>query len=232
MEPTEPAPSRPDAAEERGTDTMRKVALLFAVTLMFCVVPDGVDAKNENTKFALHYAGTHDTKANTCDFAPPADCNDLVVDGGSGPARYDVYMIAIEIDAVTAIRYGITCAGDPPFFYGWTNCADLEIPSETWPGCDEDIAQTYSTPQIASHVVFGIFEVYVYGGTTSLSTKVDTRVGFAEICDDEHPAPGCITFTAADRFATIGFNGTAGVNPCEGIPVQQTTWAQVKSLYR
>lgn len=204
---------------------------MVVAALMFLAT--NADAtKNANGKFALHYAGAHDAKLNTCSYLP-STCGDIVVDGGSGGPlmRYDVYIIAADVAGIAGLRYGITADG-PLFFYGWTNCADFEIPTPGWPGADEANAHAWSIEQPGPFVTVGILDMYVYPTTVSLSTTIDDRVGKAEWCDANQPSPICVDITDTAHFATVGFNGNPGTDPCGEIPTKATSWGQVKALYR
>jgi hypothetical protein len=207
---------------------MKKIGLLMALTAAMFLAVSAQAADNTNGKFALHFAGAHDSKANTCLFTATI-CDDITVNGALSATRYDVYVVAVDVDAIAGVRYGITADG-PLFFYGWTKCTDFEIPSPGWPGVDEDNAQTWSTEQAGPHVTVGIFDMYAYSGTTTFSTTVDSRIGNAEFCDLTQPSPICNDVTGAGFFGTIGFDGTDGVNPC-GVPVMPTSWGKLKAMY-
>ncbi len=204
----------------------------LGVALLCCMVANVHAVPNANAKWALHNAGVHDAKANTCDFVL-TDCTGIVTDGGVGGERNDVYLIVVDVGEtdITATRYGICCDG-PFYFYGWSNCADLELPTENWPGCGEANAQTFSLPQAGPHVTFGIFDVYIYGNSMSMCICPDDRVGFAEHCDGSDPAPLCFQTTDPQYFGCLGFNGESGYNPCSIVPAEEKSWGAVKSLYR
>jgi len=211
---------------------MKKIGFVLAlVALAFFATTAGA-TRNANGKWALHDAGAHDSKAHTCSFVLD-ECSSVVVDGPSGPGRDDIYIIAVDVAGIAGTRYGLTCDG-PLFFYGWTKCTDFEIPTENWPGCGEANAQTWTSEQAGPHVTIGILDVYFYAETVSLSVTIDPRVGFAEWCDGSEPSPICVSFDGSDNryFGIVGFNGNNGFNPCGIVPVQNTTWGQVKALYR
>ncbi len=193
---------------ETGTDLCTDVS---------CVGVGTGALPNTQGKWALHYAGPHNSKANTCAFEA-TQCTDIVVDAPSGVGRYDIYVIAADVDGIAGTRYGLECEG-PFYFYGWTKCCNLEIPTAGWPGCGEANAQTWSTEQPGPHVTVGILDLYVYPGGVSLSTCPDQRVGFAEWCDATQPSPICVKRTRADVFGKIGF-GVPGYNPCSIVPVE------------
>jgi hypothetical protein len=171
---------------------------------------------NGQGKWVLHFAGPHNAKANTCSYSI-VDCMDIDADAPAGTGRYDVYVIAVDVDRIAGTRYGLSCDGSF-FFYGWTKCSDLEIPSSDWPGCGEANAQTWSLERTGPHVTVGILDVYTYGDARSLSIDVDSRVGFAEWCDGSQPHPQCKETTNPDVFGSVGF-GVPGYNPCSQVPV-------------
>jgi len=204
----------------------------MAVAAVMFLAVNSYAADNSEGKFALHYAGAHDAKANTCDFAATL-CTDIVVDGGA-TGRYDVYVVAADVEAIAGLRYGLVVDGDAMFFYGWTKCSDFEIAESGWPGDGLGNAQTWSAEQTGPFVTAGVLDVYAYAGTNSLSTTVDSRLipPKAEMCDGTEPSPVCDDFTDAGSFGTVGFNGTSGDNPCEGIPVEPTSWGKLKAMYQ
>jgi hypothetical protein len=175
-----------------------------------------------NGKWALHIAGPHNSQSNTCGFRV-TDCdNDIDVTEDSPGGRFDIYVIGLDIHKVVGTRFGLTCDGPPPYFYGWTNCAELEIPTVGWPGCGEGTALTWGSPQYGPHVTVGILDAYVYAGSNlKLEMDIDPRVGFAEWCDGEEPSPNCWQTTSSYYFGAVGF-GRSGYNPCDGgaVPVQ------------
>ena len=191
------------------------------------------------SRFGLHYAGPHSSKANTCDIdfdtfqcgSPGA--SDYRVDATGGAGRYDIYVVALCVDGdLAGARYGICCSGQF-YFYGWSRCSDLELPTSGWPDCGEANAQTWTTQQSGSHVVMGILDVYAYGEVGSLGLCPDQRVGYAEYCDGATPSPHCRQLSQESEFSVVGF-GVPGYDacPCYPCPVQATTWGSVKSLYQ
>jgi hypothetical protein len=201
---------------------------LFATLLLALAAPAGA-VKNANGKWALHYAGVHNAKANTCDLTI-VDCAGIVTEAPGTAGRYDVYVVAVDVVGISGIRYGVACAG-PFFFYGWTKCSDFEIPTTGWPGCGEANAQTWTSEQLGPHVTVGILDTYHYGGLAVLKMDSDARVGFAEFCDGSEPSPICYQTTDNTRFGCVGFD-CAGYNPCSEVPVEQRSWGQVKAIYR
>ncbi len=211
---------------------MKRLALLIALTAMFCMVADADAGQNSNGKFALHFAGPHDAKANTCESLDlQGDCGNLVISSSDNPGRFDVYVVTIDSGAITAIRYGLACDG-PFYFYGWTNCSLLELPTPGWPGCGEANAHSFGTGVPGPITVAGILDVYTYVGSVSVSTTIDPRTGSAEWCDDTEPNPICDKTTDILSFSTVGFNGNPGVNNCGIIATEHPTWGRVKALYR
>jgi hypothetical protein len=206
---------------------MKRIALVLAFMAAFLIATDADAVRNGNGKIALHFAGIHDAKANTCSFTVP-DCTSMVVTGSTTPgSRYDVYVVAIDVAAFAGARWGMSCVG-PFYFYGWTKCVDLEIPTNgteeppqiVWPACGAGDAVTFGIERSGPNVVLGIFDLYIYGGSQSISTTTDPRVGFAEICDGHEPLPRCNQFTNVLQFGTVGVNGTTGTNNCNVIPAK------------
>jgi hypothetical protein len=215
---------------------MKRSILAFLVLAFVCAMATNAYAgPNHNAKFALHLAGPHDAKANTCDYVM-TNCNDAVtsvVNPGAGD--YDIYVIAVDVNGLAGARYGLYCEtalGAPMYFAGWLGCSDFEVPSAGWPSCGAGNSEAFTIEQTNVNVTLGILEVYIYPGTNAkLCTTKDPRVGYAEVCDGTEPIPQCDKVTLAPAFGCVGFN-RLGYNPCFVFPVEQRSWGAVKSLYR
>jgi hypothetical protein len=217
-----------------------KTTLAIVLSVAFaCMIAADADAcfKHGNSKWALHFAGEHNSKTNTCEYTV-TDCTagagQVVTAGTPGPGRFDVYVLALDTNGIAGTRYGISCLGNF-YFYGWTKCSDFEIPTAGWPGCDEGNAQTWTVEQPPGHVTLGILDVYVYAQAQAvLSAADDPRKGFAEWCDGASPEPWCCqipksTYVAA--FGCLGF-GCAGYNPCGLVATEKSSWGAVKAIYK
>ncbi len=224
---------------------MKKAFVLFLGVALLCFLAADANAvKNANAKWALHYAGAHNAKTNSCakDFNT-AGCDGIVVTT-TDTGHVDIFVLAVDVAGIAGTRYGICCdySGTAPYFYGWTKCSALEIPTVepdyiAWPDCGAGNAQTWSTEQVGPIVPCGILEVYIYAGTASMSVCPDPREGFSEWCDGTQPSPVCfkILDTNPDEskyYGSIHFDGTDGYNPCSVVPVVQQSWGSVKSIYR
>ena len=218
---------------------MKKILFAFLAVAFLCVMVADANAcyKHGNSKWALHYAGEHNAKVNTCaylvtDCTPPA--GQVVETGPMGPGRFDVYVLALDTNGIAGTRYGLWCEPEFMFwFYGWTSCSDLELPSAGWPGCNAGNAQTFGVEQPPGHVTLGILDVYVYPGMAHLKTGNDPRVGFAEWCDGASPEPWCCVIdynVYPNAFGYVGF-GCPGYNPCGVIATEKTSWGAVKAIY-
>jgi len=213
---------------------MKKVFLaLLGVAVLCFMATDASAVKNANGKWALHDAGEHNSKTNTCSLTITDCVSEINTVGGGGGGREDIYVIAVDVVGIAGTRYGLCCDG-PIYFYGWTKCSDFEIPTTNWPGCGEANAQTWTTEQPGPNVTVGILDAYIYGSTVSMCVCIDPRVGFAEWCDGSEPSPICFQADGSDSryFGCVGFNGNPGYNPCSIVPVDQRSWGAVKSLYR
>ena len=211
------------------------VAICFALGPVCCGVANATPSGNHNGKFALNIAGPHGVKTNRCLF-DITDCNtQLVTDSTDLSGRYDIHIIAMDVEEIAAGRFGLDCEvtlGPDFTFYDWRNCTDFENPTAGWPGCGEGNAVSWTSPQPGPHVVIGFFDVYLSPDMNAqLCADVDPRVGFAEFCDGSEPAPFCVRTTNPNAFGCVGFN-RLGYNPCGIVPVQRSTWGSLKSLYR
>jgi hypothetical protein len=223
---------------------MKKALVVLLGLALLCVMAASANAgNNEQAKWALHYAGGHDAKNHTCTFAM-SDCRtapdgQMVVTGPAGPGRFDVYVLAIDTDSLAGTRYGLCCPEGSFFFYGWTKCSLLEIPTANWPDCGEGDAQTFGAAQPAGCVTLGILDVYVYPGPAKMCICNDPSStpianAWAQWCDASVPDPYCIkrdVNVTPIAFGCVGF-GMEGFNPCGGVPTEKSSWGAVKSLYK
>jgi len=214
---------------------MKKFLFGFLSIAFICLMVTGANADvNGQAKWALHFAGEHNSKVNTCAYSVLDCITEVVETGPAGPGRFDVYILALDTDGIAGTRYGLCCPEGEFYFYGWTNCAQYEIATAGWPGCNEGNAQTWSTQQPGGHTTLGILDVYIYPGPGMLCICNDPRKGFAEWCDGTAPEPICKVRTEALTpavFGCLGF-GMAGYNPCNIISTEKSSWGAVKSLYR
>jgi hypothetical protein len=212
---------------------MRTLLLVLVVSAMLSgMAPAGrANGTPPPNAWALHCAGQHDSKMNTCSYTVYNCLDQVQCSAQSGPARYDIYVIGVNLRApVATTRYGLLCDG--PFkFYGWTYCSDFQNKTAGWPGCGESIEQTWVVEQDAIFLTVGILDVYVYGGESEISICADQRVGYAEWCDGASPSPNCETVIHPIFFGSVGF-GREGFNPCSADPVMQGSWGVIKSLFR
>lgn len=186
---------------------------------------------NSDGKWGLHFAGPHDAGKNNCAFAL-TDCSEGLpaTDGPSGRGRYDVFVLALDVDAVAGTRYGLCCEGSF-YFYGWTSCSDFDVTTAGWPACGGGSSQTWGFEQRGPNVTIGVLDIYVYGASV-LEACVDSRTGFAEWCDGSSPSPVCDRVTDSGFFGAVGF-GRPGYNPCDfGGAAEKTSWGRLKSFYR
>jgi hypothetical protein len=216
---------------------MRKPILAVMAIALVCAMATNANAgPNHNGKFALHLAGPHDDKANTCDYVMTDCFSEMVTEvSESGSADYDIYVIAVDVSNLAGARFGLYCentVGLPFFFSGWQSCADFEVMTAGFPGCGEGNSESFSTPEPGPNVTLGIIDLYIYPGTNAkLCTTKDPRVDYAEFCDGSQPLPQCDKTTLSAAFGCVGFN-RFGYNPCGPTPVMQKSWGAVKSLYR
>lgn len=207
----------------------RWLPLLIVVVLCSTSADVGAE-RNSHGAWTMHYAGPYDPAENTCGFEVTNCITQLEADAPSLPGRYDIYVIATNVEALAATRFGLQCDGSF-VFYGWTSCADSEVHTSGWPGCGEGATLNWAAVQPPGNVTMGILEVYSYGAPSMLCASTDPRVGYAEWCDDWSP-PVCFQTTDVWRFGCVGF-GCPGYQNCPPpLQVNQATWGRIKALYR
>jgi hypothetical protein len=213
---------------------LRIAVCVLAVLIALCSAGTCAYATpNQGASWALHYAGNHDAKVNTCSFTVDScmpSGGEIVVDAPAGVGRYDIYIVALQTHGIAGTQYGICCDGHF-YFYGWTKCSVLEISTAGWPGCGEGNSQTWTTQQPQGNVTVGILDVYVYGSPSSISACVHPEKGYAQWCDGTQPNPVCLNVTEPQYFGTVAFGGI-GYNSCIWDYVESHTWGEIKALYK
>ena len=206
--------------------------LPFLIAILLCSAAGDTGAqRNRIGAWTLHYAGPHDPAENTCGFEVTNCMAQLEVDAPSLPGRYDIYVIATNVEALAGSRFGIACDGGF-VFYGWTSCADSEVHTDGWPGCGEGVTLNWVAEEPPGNVTMGIIEVYSYGAPATLCASPDPRVEYGEWCDASTPYPVCFETTDPWRFGCVGF-GQPGYQNCPPpLQVNKATWGRVKALYR
>jgi hypothetical protein len=207
------------------------LVLISVLALSFCMPACLQAYGNEDAKWGFHFAGEHDPQSRGCSFIL-TDCSDfsLVTEAPGGSGRYDIYVIALDVAAIAGTRYGMCCDGSF-YFYGWTPCSDLELPTAGWPDCGEGIVQAWSAERFGPHVTIGVLDVYAYSTSNQLGACVDPRTGLGEWCDASSPAPVCDQTDDPSHFGSVGF-GTKGYNPCGSGSGEATSWGRLKTVYR
>lgn len=201
---------------------------ILCSAVLFFGVADA--AKNSSGVWTLHYAGTHDPEASTCDFLLSDCMGQLEVNAPAGPGRYDIYVIATDVGGIARTSFGVSCEGGDFLFYGWTGCSDAETPGTGWPGCGEGLTLGWASEQVGPNVTLGILDVYAYG-VSSICAGPDPRTGEAEYCDGTVPEPICVRLSDVWRFGCVGF-GESGYQSCPApLPQTKSTWGVIKSLY-
>jgi len=213
--------------QSRGYMRRIKIFLFCALILIPCGAAGA--AKNGNGVWTLHYAGSHNSEANTCGFIVTDCTGQIDVNAPPGPGRYDLYILATDVVGISQTSFGLTCTGDV-LFDGWTACSDAEIPGVGWPGCGAGVTLSWTSEQPGPNVTLGILDLYVYG-VTSVCSGPDPRLGDAEFCDGSTPEPICVRMNDVYRYGCVGF-GQPGYQSCPGpLPPDQVTWGLIKSLY-
>jgi hypothetical protein len=229
---TRGAPANYKSSERETLLLKLSTVLLTVVAGLLCVAVASSGYGNSDAKWGLHFAGSHDPRTNNCSFIL-TDCSDasLITEVSEGVGRYDVYVIALDVDAIGGTRYGIYCDGSF-FFYGWSPCSDLEVPTPSWPDCGEGIVQLWMMERYGPHVTLGVLDIYAYATSRLLGACPDPRVGVGEWCDGSAPTPVCDQTSESSYFGSVGF-GIKGYNPCEaGGSGEAVSWGKLKSVYR
>jgi hypothetical protein len=167
---------------------------------------------------------------------------------------YDLFIVAAQGDSlgVSGISFGIaysnpTASGVDIVGGTFYLCASgLQFPSANWPASGEGNVITWNTvvrcgttliPPDGIHGTVGGFYVYAYSDDRFIITE-HTQLGNPSLKVSNCQGIERV-ITAPDAAGYVTFNGTAygtGCNPCiencdAKIPVEPTTWGEMKTRY-
>ncbi len=207
-------------------------------------VPSAEATPGATPKILLHVGPTTTKNACTTNFSASApNCAGAVTTGGLyTPNLYYLYVATYTPNfgpgvGVTGLQFGIqynNAAGAGVDVFGWTLCATLEFatPSPVWPASGGGNLITWSGCQVAAEMAPA---GYFYMG----SYTPDTMRLTARPVDGKAKTSNCSnveTEIVAGDLGFAAFGGSSGCNPCIAdcapVPVESTTWSNVKTLLR
>jgi hypothetical protein len=195
--------------------------------------------ENDGAKLLVHVGATATKSA--CSLVP-SDCRDASVTGTVGSA-YNLYVcIGDHSDSVgiAGVQFGITyndVAGQGIDIFSWTLCGDLEfsMPAPVWymnlGGNIVTWNNDVNCKMGPAVTPAGFFYVGVYSPDrlSLIPRPVDGRAKVADCSAAEED----LTDLSPSRLGYADFGTGQGYNPCQTIvPVSETTWSGVKSLFR
>lgn len=240
----------------RNGGSFMKRLILAATALCVVAAASAVPATagtQDNAVISLHVK-SHAVKAiEVCTTANPntnlVPCSQYVLTGGLSTAL-DAYLVVANAAAGAGIG-GLSCGieyngntGEGVGVFAWTLCADLEFknsgPDGEWPQSHGGNRITFETTTNCQrveiggegvHAVAGAFYVYAYGDDTFRVTPNRNLVN-PELAVADCAASETQLDTTGTKSATAAFGAATGAfNPCQGVPVETTTWGKIKSAY-
>jgi hypothetical protein len=238
----------------------RALITLGAVACVLALSAPAWAGPNSNAVVSLH-AKTHTTKATTyCTTQSPLTnaipCSNFNMQWDLADPKIDIYLVIAGGAAVQGIA-GVSCgieynpsSGQGLDMFAWTLCADLEFtnvgPNGEWPESGggnritwADNCQTTVLGSDGAHAVAGCFYVYAYGPDTFKVTANKNLESGPELAVASCAAETDQLPFGRGAFVTVSAGGTQqGCNPCteadrdcEGVPVQPSTWGDIKSKF-
>lgn len=152
----------------------------------------------------------------------------------------DVYLVVAKADAghgIAGVSCGVTYTSNITM-NGWTLCADLEFPSNGWPGnlggdrISWQAGTHCQTTQIGGdgvHAVAGAFHIFAFGdGTIELTPNNGLVIPQFVVVDC-----GASETQVQVAGGKVGYGAKTGFNPCKvPVPVQATSWSNIKSYFQ
>jgi hypothetical protein len=201
---------------------MKKV-LAIALALTFLLSAAAFAGMNYEHKVAVHI-DVHASRTCTKNFYVYTGCGSINVTWETC-VDIDVFPVFFDLTAVTGIEYGLTW---PVEWYScaYTKCAgDFQIGDIVWPG--NGAAHTWSVCQYVDNVVAGYG--WLWAGTPGMVCPVpNSTTGFIGTSD-------CATPKEADDPMCIFCSGACGMvgdDPCAPTGTEQSTWGEIKGMFR
>lgn len=210
---------------------------LVAAGLWLGTVAAAHAGENSSAKILLHIGPV--TSKNAC-VAVPADCRSAVVSAPAGSA-YNVYVCVgngSDSVGVAGLQFGISYNGagfQGVDIFSWSKCTDLEFAMAGWPSSNTGNLMTWAANSNCQAgpgtVAAGYFYMAVYT-PDRLSLTPRPNDGAAKVADC-NAVEDDLTTQAPSALGYADFDTGLGYNPCQNIvPVENTTWGGVKSLFR
>jgi hypothetical protein len=210
--------------------------LVLALSLVLLLMTGSYAGPNEGVVLTAH--GNVDgveTEGDPCtSILIPEDCHETIPEAAPDASGMEWFLVVVARNpdvAFNTIHFGVldydpsACVID---LYGpcHQELEPLEISAVDWPGPNSWTAVSWA-PECLEGTVVPVYYlgIYAYGSAAIPLGDPDGRAVVVS----------CTTYEEdpfAD-FGALGCGGAEGYNPCEGpTPTRQTTWGQIKSIYR
>jgi hypothetical protein len=213
--------------------------LLGALVLGAGIPGAGFAGTNPDAVIGLHLSAA--SGGASCGAFLPTSCNSFYT-GSNTAGNWNVYVMIARYDTVgiAGAQFGIEYDDSPEsglVVHGWTSCADMEFATPGWPDSDSGTLITWE-PMFNCQVDTLHYTPVLAGYFTVTATGVaDFRIvprpvdGKAKVADCLS-AEDDITAKVPSRLGVITFGKDYGYNPCSPlVPVERTTWGNIKTLY-
>lgn len=237
---------------------MKRTLLALGVAVLGLSLAGASYATTQTLARVALQAKANTTKASTVctTWSPNADgtpCTDYTVDQipSAQGSTYQVYLV-VGLAASGPGLGGLSCgvAYDPTLFVSWTLCADLEFPNgaaqgRQWPlsgggnritwnvatNCQRTEVGVSTGGSGNVHAVAGSFYIYCYGGDGMLEVTENLNL----MSGDELVVADCASqesdLNPTQQASKVGFGTLNGLNACNTVPAQNTTWGSIKKQF-
>jgi hypothetical protein len=201
---------------------IRKVTCFCACFVVVVAVTSVLAGVNANAKVAVH-AIPHDSRTCTENFPSITQCADINYTEPAGDV--DCFPVFFDLVEYQGFDYGLNWPGT--YSCAFTSCSDLTIGTVVWPG--DGVAQAWHTCQSSGIAVPGWGWIYEpHPSQVSIVNHPLTE----RIMTGDCSSPAVVDTLEWFNVYFAGIAGAAGQNPCEPTAVEQTTWSDVKIMFR
>jgi len=215
---------------------MKSITSALIVALVSIAPTNSWSGPNEGGVLILHAAAdiVFTSGVDYCGQSGLANCSEAIVQV-EGDDIATVFILAAFPGAnsprLAGVTLGIDYSRTNIGIIDWGSCGDFQLPTGDWPEPGSGSSVTWLEAE-TDHVVeihwFGLGDYY--GNATTFNvTEHPSRGGSAIFADDSIPAE----IDIAVDHGRLGFGGAEGYLPCpDPVPIEQTTWGQLKATYR
>ena len=217
---------------------MRNHLAMCVATILAAGAAVAADLRDESVSLTI-FPNLPGIDCSTASLGIPDDCSDIE----AGELSWCCNLIPLVVsdldrypEGIGGLQFGIEYSPDLQVF--WTLCnGGSEIPSPSWPQSGSGNALTFPGGCVrpgVENLFVGYFSVNEWSDESFIRLTPDPRIGGDALiasCAPEGALSGICPSHLAGGLLDGGLKPVCGTT-CGGVPVAESSWSNVKSLYR